>query len=507
MGLADLVRITDGESQRSSSWDRTGGNVDCLTDIAPGQSAVLLETDGPGRITHIWMTYFEYPGHATVLRDMVLRMTWDNAEVPSVEVPLGDSFGLGHALPPPLYWKRRFALKAEPITVGFNERSLNSYWPMPFHRQARVEIFNNGQRSLRQLYFHVDYELGPQPSDAGLFHAVFRQEAQLPSQGWINLNGKDNYVLLETEGRGHYAGCILYVDQRREGWFGEGDDMIFVDHADMPTINGTGTEDYFNNAWGYNEPFSYPYYGCPFLEKRRDGGAFYTMYRFHAPDPVRFKRHIRVTMEHVWGEACENINGGEGANGYASVAYWYQSAPRRSRAPLPAGSANYPILYKEVMEEHAPVDPLNVPAMEVELRKRGVDVSTVFFIGQEWLRGGGAIRIAAKGTAVEIPIRAACPGTYRVEVPPVNAWIGNATTIGPRNGERHEIHRESLRCESDAAFRTLNTVTTADGIITLVLSGADVVGLQGIRLTRLAPCASGFRLAAHVRRPGMARPS
>ena len=101
MGLQDVARITDAVSQRSSSWDRTGGNIDCLTDLAPGKSAVLLEADGPGRVTHIWLTYMEYPGHATALRDLVLRMTWERADVPAVEVPMGDFFGLGHALPPP----------------------------------------------------------------------------------------------------------------------------------------------------------------------------------------------------------------------------------------------------------------------------------------------------------------------------------------------------------------------------------------------------------------------
>jgi hypothetical protein len=484
MSLQDVARITDAVSQRSSSWDRTGGNIDCLTDLAPGKSAVLLETDGPGRVAHIWLTYFEYPGHATVLRDLVLRMTWEHAEVPAVEVPLGDFFGLGHALPPPLYWKRKFTLQAEPLTVGFNERSCNCYWPLPFRRHARIEVYNNGERSLRQLYFHVDYELGPQPADAGLFHAVFRQEQELGSQGWMNLSGKDNYTLLETEGRGHYAGCILYVDMRRNGWFGEGDDMIFIDHAELPTINGTGTEDYFNNAWCYSEPFSFPYYGCPLLEKRKDG-AFYTMYRFHVPDPVRFKKHIRVSIEHVWGEICEKVGGGEGTNGYASVAYWYQSEPLRARTPLPTGAANHPVLYPELQNEHAPRDPLSVPGLEVELRRRGLDVRTVFVIGQEWLRSGGALRIATQGAPVELPVPVAQPGVYRVELQPVNAWLGEKTTVEVKGGGRCELRPEKLRRESDAAFRDLGTVKTADGQIVLVLSGGDAVGLQGLRLTKL----------------------
>jgi hypothetical protein len=484
MSLRDVARITDAVSQRSSSWDRTGGNIDCVTDLAPGKSAVLLETDGPGRVTHIWLTYMEYPGHATALRDLVLRMTWEGADVPAVEVPLGDFFGLGHALPPVLYWKRHYTLKAEPITVGLNERSCNCYWPLPFRRHARIEVFNNGERSLRQLYFHVDYELGPQPEDVGLFHAVFRQEKDLGSQSWMNPSGKDNYTILETEGRGHYAGCILYVDQRRDGWFGEGDDMIFVDRAPMPTINGTGTEDYFNNAWCYHEPFSYPYYGCPLMEKRKDG-TFYTMYRFHVPDPVRFKKHIRVSIEHVWGEATEKLGGGEGRNGYASVAYWYQDQPLRARATLPSGEANLPVLYPELITEHASVDPLNVPAMEVSLRRRGLGVSTIFVIGQEWLRSGGAIRIATKGVPVELPLPVARAGTYRVEVQPVNAWLDVSTAAGVKGGEQVALRKEDLRRESDAAFRDLGTVKSAGGTISLVLSGREVVGFQGVRLTKL----------------------
>lgn len=220
------------------------------------------------------------------------------------------------------------------------------------------------------------------------------------------------------------------------------------------------------------------------MEKRKDG-TFYTMYRFHVPDPVRFKKHIRVSIEHVWGEICEKVDGGEGKNGYASVAYWYQEQPLRTRAPLPSGEANLPLLYSELIAEHAPVDPLNVPAMEVGLRRRGVDVSTVFVIGQEWLRSGGAIRIATKGAPVEIPLPVSRAGTYRVEVQPVNAWLDDSSAIGVKGGGKLALRKEELRRESDAAFRDLGTVKSVDGTITLVLSGRNVAGFQGVRLTRL----------------------
>ncbi|TFG87183.1 MAG: DUF2961 domain-containing protein [Hyphomicrobiales bacterium] len=484
MSLENLANIATAASRRESSWDRTGGNADCLVDIAPGTAATLLDTAGPGKITHIWMTFREYPGHDTVLRDMVLRIWWDGAAAPSVEVPLGDFFGLGHALSPTFCYKRNFTLTSEPICVGLNERSLNCYWPMPFRRAARIELFNNGERSLRQLYFHVDYELGPQPPEAGLFHATFHQENELRSQGWINIEGKDNYTLLETEGKGHYAGCLLYVDNRSQGWFGEGDDMIFIDHSPLPVINGTGTEDYFNNAWCYYQPFAYPYYGLPLLEKRADGGAFYTMYRFHVQDPIRFATHIRVTMEHVWGEAIEDLAGAKHTNGFASVAFWYQDAPAAAR-PLPRGSANWPRRYAGI-EGDAPADPLNLPAMEVALRARGLKVRTVFWLGQEWLRSGGGIAVETNGAAVEMPLQAPAAGRYRVEVQPINQLIDKVLTVGIKGGAAVAIPRLDLRRECDVPFTQVGMAHLApDAPLVLVCGGLREIGIQQIKLTKL----------------------
>ena len=479
--LANLALISSATSHRSSSWDRTGGNADCVYDIAPGKTVTLLQADGPGRVTHVWMTFMEYPGHATVLRDMVLRMWWDDADVPCVEVPMGDFFGLGHALPPTLYWKRKFNLSAAPICVGLNERSLNSYWPMPFQKCARIELYNNGDRSLRQLYYHVDYELGPQDSSSGLFHAVFHKNNDLPSQPCFNLEGKDNYILLETEGRGHYAGCFLYVDNRREGWFGEGDDMIFIDHDPMPTINGTGTEDYFNNAWCYNQPFAYPYYGCPLIEKRSDGG-FYTLYRFHVPDPVRFSKHIKVTFEHVWGEVLHTV--GDWTNGYSSVAFWYQEQPIRNRMPLPAGAANHPLLYPE-LEENAAADPLDLPAMEIDMRRRGLTVDTVFCIGQEWLRGGGGLRIKTGGGDIEIPVEVPADGVYRLEVKPIYGFIKKAISLSLKGSAPVIVKGEKLMRESDGAFVILGNARSQNRHLTLVAGGEEIVALDLHRIKRL----------------------
>ena len=476
MNLQDLARITGGRSRRSSSWDRTGGNVDCLTDLAPGESATLLDTAGPGKVTHVWATVMEYASHPTVFRDMVLRMYWDDSPVPSVEVPLGDFFGLGHALPPPFYARLNYQILAAPITLGVNERSLNCYFPMPFHQSARLELYNNGLRSLKQLYFHVDYELGEQPADCGLFHAVFRQEKEVRSQPWINLDGKDNYVLLETEGRGHYVGCFYYVDADPGGWWGEGDDMIFIDHAEMPTINGTGTEDYFGNAWCYHQPFSYPNYGCPLLEKRPDGGSYTTMYRFHLADPVRFAEHVRVTMEHVWGEHCTNA--------LSSVAFWYQQKPLERRDPLPAGDANHARAHPRAAVEEEGLDmTVDVPGLEVGLRERGQVVQTVAVVGQEWVSGGGLV-IETGGAGIEIPLPVPAEGGYRVEVKPLYGRLENPLTLGLRGQPAVEVQTESLAREDDGAFVSLGSALSEGGQISL-LAGGPSVALHGIRLRKL----------------------
>ncbi|MCK6486910.1 MAG: DUF2961 domain-containing protein [Planctomycetes bacterium] len=489
MDLAHLARITSARSRRSSSWDRTGGNNDNISDLAPGATQVLLDTGGPGRVTHLWLTYFEYPGHTTALRDLVLRMYWEGSAVPSVEVPLGDFFGLGHALPPYLYYKRDFHLTAAPITVGSNERSFNCYWPMPFRRHARIELCNNGERSLRSLYFHVDHELGPQDPDLGLFHAVFRQERELASQPWMNLDGKDNYVLLETEGRGHYVGGFLYVDSRTPGWYGEGDDMIFIDRDPMPTINGTGTEDYFCNAWGFAKPFTYPWYGVPLIEKRPDGGAFHTWYRFHGPDPVRFERHIRVTIEHQWGDAIDSFDGGAGANGFASTAFWYQERPIAGRAPLPAGAANHPRRHPGI-EGDEPAPPLDVPALEVPLRALGLEVATVFWVPgwlqeQEWLRTKGGVRVRLDGRRVQVPLRPGRPGRYRVEVQPIPHWCHATARFALPGGQPAAPRAETLRRQGDAAYVALGEVVAEDGAFALELASDGWIALQGLRAVRL----------------------
>jgi hypothetical protein len=480
--LEDLAIVTDAQSRRSASWDRTGGNIDCLTAFAPGETAALLETAGPGKVTHIWITMMEFPCHATPLRDIVLRMYWDGAVVPSVEVPIGDFFGEGHALPPPFYDKRRYTVVSVPVVVGTNERAFNCYWPMPFHRSARIEIFNAGEHSLKQFYYHVDYELGPQPEGTALFHAEFRQAmnltGQVTSDDYVNLEGKDNYVLFETEGRGHYAGCFLYVDTEPGGWWGEGDDMIFIDHDTLPTITGTGSEDYFNNAWTFHHAFTFPWYGCPLLAPRADGGVYTNLYRFHGPDPVRFQSHIRVTIERWW-ETCKT-------NNLSSVAFWYQTEPAAAREPLPVGAANHPVLRQLQRDEyrHPAGAGVDVVALEVSLRSAGIETRVIAVLGPEFL-GEGAISVRSDGQTVPLLIPVAEDGLHRVELKPVYGLIEGEAQYRVAGGEWISVASRKFRRECDGPAILLGEVRAQDGAIDLEVRGPGAVPVHEVRVKRI----------------------
>ena len=303
--LGKLGEKQNYRSKRISSYDRTGGNRDSLS-IEPGKTAILAEIKGPAAIHHIWVTI---AAEAFYGRKIVLRVYWDGEDVPSVEAPIGDFFGVGHGL--------NRDLASLPIACSSEGRARNCYWYMPFRWSCRVTVTNEGERPVDAFYYYIDYrELDGLRPDAPYFHAQYRQD--------FPCLGQKNYVILDAAGAGHYVGCNLSVLQRTMGWWGEGDDMIYVDGEAAPSLHGTGSEDYFSDAWGMREGGRL-FYGCPLQEEDFQPGSKATVYRFHIPDPVPFKKSIRVTIEH--GHANDR------SDDYSSVAYWYQTEPH---VPYPA---------------------------------------------------------------------------------------------------------------------------------------------------------------------------
>jgi hypothetical protein len=339
MNLNQLAIIRNHKSGRSSSWDTTGRNTDCVyTD--PGETRVLADIKGPGTITHIWMAN---RGQA---RECLLRFTWDNARHPSIEVPVGDFFCLGHGIVNS-FQSSLFSASTKTNNQFDKGCALNGYVPMPFRERAVVELVNEGGETQRN-WFYVDYETTDSvPDDAGYLHAEFRRTN--PFQGWGhelrvnspetnivnkgNLAWQNNYVILETKGRGHYIGCNLSVTNFKGEWWGEGDDMIWVDgYKWPPDLHGTGSEDYLNQAWGM-QPNAYLRNGSSIHES--DTNGYQTSYVFHLENPVRFQKEVKVTIEHGHGNHL--------ANEMSSVAYWYADRPGRIASPPPV-SKRLPVL-------------------------------------------------------------------------------------------------------------------------------------------------------------------
>ena len=338
--LTAITQPHDYVQKRSSSYDRTGANAD-MRPVAPGETLTVLDESGPGAITHIWFTIASpEPYH---LKKLVLRIYWDSESTPSVEAPIGDFFGLGLG--------DYFTFASAPLQVA-PEKALNSWFVMPFQKHARITVTNDGEQKVGALYFNIDYRAcaKPLPAETLYFHAQYRQAS--PNKGWTaawknngdpkvdsrtNTTGEDNYVWMEAAGRGQFAGVTMTVLQNQDYWWGEGDDMFFIDGEKTPSINGTGSEDYFLGAWdfGGGHSFSYPLIGAHIVGEERAGGHS-SLYRFHLDSPITFKHSFKATIEH--GHANHR------SDNFYSVAYWYQSEPHAAFPALPPVSDRIPRL-------------------------------------------------------------------------------------------------------------------------------------------------------------------
>ncbi len=339
LGSLAVIR-SDVKSKRVSSHDRTGGNDDRLTGIGAGERRVIADIPGAGIITHIWITIAPLPDRLS-RNDIVMRMYWDGNPEPSVEAPIGPFFGQG--------WNESYNYVSLPLSATpVNGRALVSYFPMPFASGARIEIENQSPaQSISAFYYYVDYlEVDSLPPDLGRFHAWYNYELTGPASGSINEwnllrkesqnpTGESNYLIADITGKGHFAGVNYYVNSPTPMWYGEGDDMIYIDGSAAPTLNGTGTEDYFNTSWSPKELLSHPYVGYGRVNGETGWLGRTHVYRFHINDPIYFDRSLRFTIEH--GHANDL------ALELASVAYWYQEravgvkpiVAREARQPKP----------------------------------------------------------------------------------------------------------------------------------------------------------------------------
>ena len=283
--------------------------------VQPGETVALADIDGPGTVRHLWMTF--PPAPPEVMRSVWMEVFYDGRDEPSISVPCLDFFGLPHGRPVPY---------ASALASAHEGRGFNAYFPMPFHRHLRIELTNGAARPIR-LYYQIDLTLQRSlPDDTGYLHAAFRREN--PTE-----MGRDFLIVDGLSGPGRLVGCAVGVRVLDAGlWYGEGEVKVFRDgDRDLPTICGTGLEDYVGTAWGMG-PHHALFAGAPLEVRSPDGAAlpdFVGFYRWHLADPIMFERELRVTIQQigmaVFGEEDDDAFAEFAADHPAAGAGWNEN--------------------------------------------------------------------------------------------------------------------------------------------------------------------------------------
>ena len=328
--LNNLAKIQkDVKRSRISSYDKSGANMDFIT-INPMEKQELCNIEGAGIIKHIWMTLASRDPF--YLRKVIIRIWWDNEEYPSVECPIGDFFGVGHA--------KSVDFWSLPLSMGPEDgKGFNCWFPMPFAKNTKIEVENETNEKLVN-YYYIDYEeykeLDP---SLGRFHVYWNRQNPCIGKDYKiqkfretffkkNPTHENDFVLLEAEGQGHYVGCHLDIhnlyETEKHNWPGEGDDYIEIDDGEI-VLYGTGTEDYFCGAWSPTQYYCSPYFGVPLPGGKNWSGKI-SYYRYHIEDPIYFHKNIKVKIEH--GHANQR------SDDWSSTAYWYQTEPHKPFKPL-----------------------------------------------------------------------------------------------------------------------------------------------------------------------------
>ena len=326
-------RQSFGFSAENPTGQKNGGTKgkDCeklrpCIQIAPGETVTLCDTDGPGMITHIWFT--GYVGHS-----FVMRIYWENEEFPSVEAPISAFFGCAYDE----NFKDRdgnyIVLNSAKILTAPG-RGFNSYWEMPFAKHCRITMENRGKKE-ETLFYMISGWYGEIPQDAGYFHAAYRQEHPVTK-------GRAYTIIDGIEGRGCFAGLTLATGMNGNNtcWV-EGEAKMYIDDDQYPSMNYTGTEDYFCGSYGFGndiilnryQTFSGMYTGLfAIMGDNREfynGQQRFLLYRFHEKDPVYFSKNFKMTIDNLgWT--------GPRYDDYTSVAYWYLEKPSKLAKGLPS---------------------------------------------------------------------------------------------------------------------------------------------------------------------------
>ncbi|RHW48210.1 hypothetical protein DS832_02540 [Bombilactobacillus bombi] len=370
MSIYDLTKINLNEENRTISPENITGEKGKAAmsssdlgrsrkghgsiKLPKGSTVTIADIHSSGEIRHLWMTIADAtPDGSFVLRDVVLRMYWDGAEKPAVEVPIGDFFCNGFG--------ERCNINSALITVN-PTGGFNSYFPMPFKKSAKITITNEHPGDIDGFFYGIDYVIKKISNDVAYFHSAWNRQEYTQKQ--------NDFVVLPTiEGPGHFVGVYFEVCALQRYWWGEGEFKFYIDgDTNYPTVTSTGTEDYFGGAWAfhnkdkngqtYAQTYQRPFMGYPFMSKidhtrenfnngelmplhafGNDALPMHGLYRFHILDPIRFKNNLRVTVQQIGNDDLHLF---ERSDDVTAVTYWYSSKQQNNLPALASREKRIP---------------------------------------------------------------------------------------------------------------------------------------------------------------------
>ena len=353
MSLGNLSRLSDAETRSISAENPNGakaGGARAEADpngpacelgkgwkcspyvtIPPMTTVTIADIDGMGAIQSMWF------GGFIVNRETIIRMYWDNDEIPAVECPLCDFFGVHFPLQDREYPQGGPYVHINSLPVAVNpNRGLNCFWEMPFRKHARITIENRHPKNSADCFYQINYTLTEIPEDCAYFHAQFRRTNPLPY-------GEKYTILDGVKGNGHYVGVTMGYGINNSRWWGEGEIQFFIDgDEEYPTICGTGTEDYFGGAFNWEIDGQYTTYStafCGMHQVLKPNGLYLSqhrqcMYRWHVMDPIRFKKDLTVKIQALGWNYDEAFQ--LGTHDICSTAFWYSDQTNSGESTLPS---------------------------------------------------------------------------------------------------------------------------------------------------------------------------
>ncbi|MCU7695384.1 glycoside hydrolase family 172 protein [Haoranjiania flava] len=281
-------------------------------DVHPGQKVTLAQYDQPGIITRLWMTcagwFWEHwdvskekHPDQKILKKLILRIYWDGNSFPSVEAPIGDFFGIG------LCEYKHYLSKY----LGMSSGGFYCYLPMPFNK-IRIEIENLHDTRASAVFLNANFtKLSSLPKNSGRLHCLYNAGTN---------PGSTPMTIMKTKGKGHFVGCCISMQSFLPNYLGylEAPEYIYIDTEDrsVPSMVGTGLEDYFNGGWYFRDgEFWGPYHGVPLKDGFR---SMISMYRFHENDKIYFNKSCEIEFTNP--RPPEHTREFK----FSSTAYWYQ---------------------------------------------------------------------------------------------------------------------------------------------------------------------------------------